>query len=62
MKLSRTAFTQKQVSLIDDLNCLLNDFSHDVEGFDDDDHGDQILDLVLASHGWEWQEFYDKFH
>jgi hypothetical protein len=57
----KTDFTQQQVMLLDELNCRLCDFSHDVEGFEDDDHGEQIMDLVLASHGWEWEEFYKKF-
>ena len=58
---TKTTFTQKQVSLINELNCLCLDFSHEVEGFEDDEHTDQILDLVLASHGWEWEEYQEKY-
>ncbi len=58
---SRTDFTEKQVELIDKLNCLLNDFTNDVEGFGEDHHKEQILNLVRASHGWGWEEFYNKF-
>ena len=60
-QVSKTDLTEKQVYLISELNCLCLDFSHELEGFDDDIHTEQILDLVLASHGWEWEEFYDKF-
>ena len=60
-KVSKTDLTEKQVSLIQDLNMLCLEFSHELEGFEDDIHTDQVLDLVLASHGWEWEEFYDKF-
>lgn len=58
---TKTAFTLKQVSLIEDLNMLCLDFHHELEGFEDDTHTDQILDLVLASHGWEWEEFFQKY-
>ena len=56
----RDSFTQDQVFLIDRLNLLLLDLSHELEGFDDDVQGDQIIDLVVNSQGWEWQEFYEK--
>lgn len=58
---TKTAVTQKQVSLIEKLNMLCLDFHHEVEGFEDDYHTNQILDLVLASHGLEWEEFYNEF-
>ena len=61
-KVKKQPLSQKQVSLIEKLNCLLLDFSDKVEGFEDDDHTEQILDLVLASHGWEWEEFHEEFH
>ena len=57
----RAAFTQDQVFLIEQLNCLLLDLSDELEGFDDDMQGDQIIDLVLDSQGWEWEEFFEKF-
>ncbi len=57
----RDSFTQDQVFLIDRLNLLLLDLSHELEGFDDDVQGDQIIDLVVNSQGWEWQEFYEKY-
>ena len=58
----KTDFCKEQVMLIDKLNDFLGDLEGEVEGFEDDDHGDQILDLVLASHGWEWEEFLQKYH
>ena len=57
----KTDFTKQQVMLLDELNCRLCDFSHDIDGFEDDDHTEQILDLVLASHGWEWEEYQEKY-
>ena len=57
----RDSFTQDQVFLIDRLNLLLLDLHHELEGFDDDVQGDQIIDLVVNSQGWEWQEFYEKY-
>jgi len=57
----RASFTQDQVFLIEKLNCLLLDLSDELEGFDDDMQGDQIIDLVLNSQGWEWEEFFEKF-
>lgn len=57
----RDSFTQDQVFLIDRLNCLLLDLSHELEGFDDDMQGDQIIDLVVNSQGWEWEEFFEKY-
>ncbi len=57
----RDSFTQDQVFLIDRLNLLLLDLSDELEGFDDDMQGDQIIDLVLNSQGWEWEEFFEKY-
>ena len=57
----RASFTQDQVFLIEKLNCLLLDLSDELEGFDDDMQGDQIIDLVLNSQGWEWEEFFEKY-
>ena len=57
----RDSFTQDQVFLIDRLNCLLLDLHHELEGFDDSVQGDQIIDLVVNSQGWEWEEFFEKY-
>jgi len=57
----RDSFTQDQVFLIDRLNWLLLDLSDELEGFDDDMQGDQIIDLVVNSQGWEWEEFFEKY-
>ncbi len=57
----RDSFTQDQVFLIDRLNLLLLDLSDELEGFDDDMQGDQIIDLVVNSQGWEWEEFFEKY-
>ena len=34
----KTDFTKQQVMLLDELNCRLYNFSHDIDGFEDDDH------------------------
>jgi len=57
----KTDFNKHQLWILEELNCRLCDFSHDVEGFADDDHGEQILDLVVASHGWTWEEYQEKY-
>ena len=57
----RDSFTQDQVFLIDRLNLLLLDLHHELEGFDDSVQGDQIINLVVNSPGWDWEEFFEKY-
>ena len=57
----KTDFCEEQVILIDILNDFLRDLEDEVEGFDDCEHAEPILDLVLASHGWEWEEYQEKY-
>ena len=51
--------TTEQVSLLNQLYCLLNDCCIKCHG--EDLFTDDILGIVLASHGWECDEFYRQF-
>ena len=54
----KTNFTTEQVSLVNQLYCFLNDCLY-CNG--ESITKEQILDMVLASHGWEWDEYQEKY-
>ena len=58
-QVNKTDLTERQVSIINQLYCLIGDCS--IACRDYSVTREEILEMVVQSHGWEWDDFCKKY-